>query len=154
MSVSAGSFYISTLSGLVIQLPYSPTLTIAQIRPQVASCLGCPTSIQVYSYDGMELNDEDYLGLLGVKEKDKVFVLMRNPVLRQVFMHVSGHMYTVDAVEDQTVKSLLEVLARESNQELTNVRVYRQGTLIKDVNNTLRAEGITHMEVLHVRFAR
>jgi hypothetical protein len=152
MSIPGPLFYISTLSGLQIELNYSPSLSIRSIKKEVEAALGCPSNIQLYSFQGLMLRNEDQLGKLGVKEGDKVQVLMRNPLLFQVFVHFNEQIYTLDVLHDETIESVITCLRKVVKANLTGSFLCKPPDYLTDPSRTLSQAGVQPLDELYLTY--
>ena len=152
MSIPAPLFYISTLSGLQIELNYSPSLSIRSIKKEVEVALGCPGDIQLYSFQGLMLRNEDQLGKLGVKEGNKLQVLMRNPLLFQVFVHFNEQIYTLDVLPDETIEAVLICLRKVVKTNLTGSYLCKPPLYFTDPSYTLSQAGVQPLDELYLQF--
>jgi len=154
MSTAQSEFYLSTLSGLQVSLDYSASRSVQSLRKEAEAALGCPGDIQLYSFQGILLRDEDILGRVGVKEGDRVQVLMRNPGLFQLFVNFNEQIFTLDVLPDETIESVLTCLRRVVKTDLTGAYLYKHHVYLTSLSCTLSQAGVLPLDQLILTFVK
>lgn len=154
MSTVQDHFYLSTLSGLQVELVYSAGRSVQSLRKEAEAALGCPADIQLYSFQGVLLRDEDLLGRVGVRPGDKVQVLMRNPRLFQLFVVFNEQIFTLDVLPDETIESVLLCLRKVIKTDLAGSYLYKHPVYLTNPSCTLSQAGVSPLDRLELTFVK
>lgn len=139
---------IVTSSGKQYQSVFSPSMTISSLKSSLETAYGFPEQHQTLIYKGRKLQNKSTFQEIGVVSGDKVYLLIVNNALRQVFVRLEGKMYTVDVTLQDSVGTVKKLLGRKVRKELRDYEVYDRYRPLKNEAQRLEDAGIQGQSLL------
>jgi len=144
-------FTIVTIGGKLYSTPYSPALTVAQVKSALQAAEGFPALHQVLIYKGRKLPDHQSLQDLNIDSEAKVHMIIVNKALYKLFVGLEGRVYTLDVLPDDSVGVIKRALSRILRRDLSNFTVFDAYRALKIESQRLEDARVKPMSLLELR---
>lgn len=142
---------IATIGGKLYSTPYSPVLTVAQVKAALQASEGFPALHQVLIYKGRNLPDHQSLKDLDIGLEAKIHMVIVNKALQKLFVRLEGRVHTLDVLPDDSVGVIKRALSRIIRRDLSDFTVFDEYRALKNESQRLEDAGVRPLSLLELR---